>query len=118
MIILFIHASDFGFSIKDKAIQNPEEPKIKSIDLKNTLVCFTTVEKGDDEEIVKNGVENILDIYNRVKADSVVIYPYAHLSSNLAKPEIAVKILESLENMLKDKVKVYRAPFGWYKAFI
>ncbi|MDT7861437.1 MAG: threonyl-tRNA synthetase editing domain-containing protein [Saccharolobus sp.] len=117
MIILFIHASDFGFSIKDKAIQNPEEPKIKSIDLKNTLVCFTTVEKGDDEEIVKNGVENILDVYNRVKADSVVIYPYAHLSSNLAKPEIAVKILESLENMLKDKVKVYRAPFGWYKAF-
>ncbi|WP_338600297.1 threonyl-tRNA synthetase editing domain-containing protein [Sulfolobus tengchongensis] len=117
MIILFIHASDFSFSVKDKAIKEPEEPKLTSIELKNTLVCFTTVEKGDDEEIVNKSINDILDVYNKVKAESVVIYPYAHLSSNLASPELAVKILEEIENLLKDKIKVYRAPFGWYKAF-
>ncbi|MEM0016499.1 MAG: threonyl-tRNA synthetase editing domain-containing protein [Saccharolobus sp.] len=116
MIILFIHASDFSFSVKEKAIQNPEEPKLKSIELKNALVCFVTVEKGDDdEEIINKAVSNILDVYDKVKADSIVIYPYAHLSPNLARPEIAIKVLETIENSLK--AKVYRAPFGWYKAF-
>ncbi|AAK40712.1 Ser-tRNA(Thr) hydrolase [Saccharolobus solfataricus] len=117
MIILFIHASDFSFNVKERAIKEPEEAKLKSIELKNTLVCFTTVEKGDDEEILSKAIDDILDVYSKVKADSVVIYPYAHLSSNLANPDTAIKILESLENLLKDKVKVYRAPFGWYKAF-
>lgn len=117
MIILFIHASDFSFNVKEKAIKEPEEAKLKSIELKNVLVCFTTVEKGDDEEILNEAINDILDVYSKVKAASVVIYPYAHLSSNLANPDTAIKVLESLENLLKDKVKVYRAPFGWYKAF-
>jgi threonyl-tRNA synthetase len=117
VIILFIHASDFSFNVKEKAIKEPEEAKLKSIELKNVLVCFTTVEKGDNEEILNEAINDILDVYSKVKAASVVIYPYAHLSSNLANPDTAIKVLESLENLLKDKVKVYRAPFGWYKAF-
>ncbi|BFI76295.1 threonyl-tRNA synthetase editing domain-containing protein [Sulfurisphaera ohwakuensis] len=119
MILLFIHASDFSFSIKEKAIKNPEEPKLQSLKKENVLVVFTTVEKGDDEEIVKKAVDEILEVYSKVKASSVVIYPYAHLSDNLESPSIAIPILQKLEEGVKERnIEVYRTPFGWYKQFM
>ena len=119
MIILLIHASDFSFSVKEKAIKNPEEPKLSSLKKENVLVALTTVEKGDDEEIIKRAVNEIIDVYNKVKASAIVIYPYAHLSDNLESPSLAISILEKIENEIKQKnVEVYRAPFGWYKQFL
>jgi len=119
MIILLIHASDFSFSVKEKAIKNPEEPKLSSLKKENVLVAFTTVEKGDDEEIVKRAVKEVIDVYNKVKASAIVIYPYAHLSDNLESPSLAIPILEKMENVIKqENVEVYRAPFGWYKQFM
>src|SRR6185369_14422069 len=53
-----------------------------------------------------------------VKCDQVLIYPYAHLSSNLASPKIALQILQSLElGVRKSFPIVARAPFGWTKSF-
>ena len=48
---------------------------------------------------------------------NIVLYPYAHLSSNLASPEIAVKVLDESEKKLKKDFKVLKAPFGYYKEF-
>jgi len=119
MIILLIHASDFSFSVKEKAIKNPEEPKLSRLKKENVLVAFTTVEKGDDDEIVKRAVKEIIDVYNKVKASAIVIYPYAHLSDNLETPSLAIPILEKMEKMVKEEnVEVYRTPFGWYKQFM
>ena len=47
-----------------------------------------------------------------------MVYPYAHLSSDLANPKIAQQILIELESSLKTEgYTVKRSPFGWYKAF-
>src|SRR5665648_712287 len=46
----------------------------------------------------------------------VLLYPYAHLSSELASPEIALAILQQIESLLVG-YEVLRAPFGWYKSF-
>ncbi|RLG76172.1 MAG: hypothetical protein DRO12_04645 [Thermoprotei archaeon] len=55
---------------------------------------------------------------NTIKASGVVLYPYAHLSPNLAPPETAISILKMFEKNLKDLgISVSRAPFGWYKEF-
>jgi threonyl-tRNA synthetase len=47
-----------------------------------------------------------------------MIYPYAHLSSELASPkqarEISIALGEAVE---KTDLEVKRSPFGWYKAF-
>ena len=119
MIILLIHASEFSFLVKEKAIKNPEELKLPSLKKENVLVAFTTVEKGDDEEIIKRTIKEIIDVYNKVKASAIVIYPYAHLSDNLESPSLAIPILEKMENMIKqENVEVHRAPFGWYKQFM
>ncbi|HYX54940.1 MAG TPA: threonine--tRNA ligase, partial [Nitrososphaeraceae archaeon] len=48
----------------------------------------------------------------------LLIYPYAHLSSNLASAKYAYELLKLMERMAKDiKVSVSRAPFGWTKEF-
>jgi threonyl-tRNA synthetase len=47
-----------------------------------------------------------------------MVYPYAHLSTNLASREPAISILKALEEKLAQKgYEVSRSPFGWYKSF-
>lgn len=120
MILLLIHASKFSFSVKEKAVKEPEEPNLTSLQKDNTLVVFTTVEKGDDDKTVEKAVNEVVRVLNDVKASSVVIYPYAHLSDNLEKPTLAVQVLKDFEEKLSKvvSVEVYRTPFGWYKQFM
>ena len=118
MIILLIHSKEFSFETKEPAIKNPEEPKVPSFTGQNVLAVFTTVEVGDDERVVERAVRDIAEVKEKVKASTVVVYPYAHLSDNLAKPSEAVKVLDQMVQKLKDLgIEVVRAPFGWYKAF-
>ena len=47
-----------------------------------------------------------------------MIFPYAHLTSTLSSPPIAMQILKGLDESLKAHgVEVKRAPFGWYKEY-
>ncbi len=121
MRLLLIHAKKFSYSITEKAINNPEEldEKNRARDFENTLVVFTSVEKDDDENVVNRTAEEIIEIAKTIKPFSIVIYPYAHLSAELADPLTARKILAQLYEKLSEKaeIQVYKAPFGWYKAF-
>jgi Ser-tRNA(Thr) hydrolase (EC 3.1.1.-) len=49
MILLLIHASQFSYQVKEKAIEKAEEPEVRELSLENVLVVFTSVEKGDDD---------------------------------------------------------------------
>ncbi len=121
MRLLLIHAKKFSYSITEKAINNPEEldENNRARDFENTLVVFTSVEKDDDEDVVNRAAEEIIEIAKKIKPFSIVIYPYAHLSAELADPLTAQKILAQLYEKLSEKaeIQVYKAPFGWYKAF-
>ncbi len=121
MRLLLIHAKKFSYSVTEKAINNPEEldEKNRARDFENTLVVFTSVEKDDDENVVSRAAEEIIEIARKIKPSSIVIYPYAHLSAELADPLTAQKILAQLYEKLSKKaeLQVYKAPFGWYKAF-
>jgi threonyl-tRNA synthetase len=119
--MLLIHADKFDYEVKSKAIPEPEEPKSLNASVENALVAFCTIEKDDEknpEVIILKAVENIIDVFNNVKAESIVVYPYAHLSSDLASKDVAISILEKIEEKIKEEgFKVYRSPFGWYKSF-
>jgi len=123
MKILSLHCDYLKFKAVKKAIKEPEEldeERKKEKEIKEVLVIFTAVEQGDNEQSVKTLIENIKDISSQVKCKKIVLYPYAHLSSNLSKPDIAIKVLEEAEKELKkdkEKFEVYRAPFGYYKEF-
>ncbi|MCK4635097.1 MAG: threonine--tRNA ligase, partial [Candidatus Aenigmarchaeota archaeon] len=95
------------------------EIKEKEFQSKETLVVFTAVEKGDEKNpkaVVKNGIKEILDVYNQVKAKEIVIYPYVHLTTEPSSPGVAKEVLNGITEGLKD-YKVQKMPFGWYKAF-
>lgn len=68
--------------------------------------------------MVDNAVKEIMDVAGKIKAENIVIYPYAHLSSSLGAPDIAKDILANMESALLSRdLPVSRVPFGWYKAF-
>lgn len=121
MKILLIHSDYIEYKVKSKtkfAEEIPEE--LKSQRAEEALVAFIAVEKADEGEPIKaveQAYKEITDVYSEVKAKNIFLYPYAHLSSSLAKPSAAVKILKDLEALLKENYPVRRAPFGWYKSF-
>jgi threonyl-tRNA synthetase len=121
MKILSLHCDYIKFKPLKKALKNPEElseERKKEQIVKEPLVILTAVEKSDTMYSVKELVRNIEDISGQVNDRKIVLYPYAHLSSNLGNPELAIKILEEAEKELKKKkFEVIRAPFGYYKEF-
>jgi len=121
MKILLIHSDFIEYEVKSKAIKDPEETKLKSDRLDDALTVFTAVEKIDEKsprQAVIQAVAEIEKTAEQLKVKNIMVYPYAHLSSNLASPKKAQEILVEIEYELKNKnFNVKRSPFGWYKAF-
>mgnify|MGYP000663301474 CR=1 FL=1 len=116
MKILLIHADYIEYEVKKKTkFAEPYEGSGERVN--EALVVFVSVEKGDNENVVDQAVKEITDVAEKVNANRIVLYPYAHLSSDLANPERAVEILKLMEKELSEKFEVHRSPFGWYKAF-
>jgi len=117
MKILTLHVDYIKFKPLKKALKSiPDLKDKKEKSVKDALVVLTAVEKGDSKNIVSKFVSEIKDIAKQVKTKNIVLYPYAHLSSNLGNPEAAKEVLEETEKALKG-FKVTRAPFGYYKEF-
>ncbi len=124
MKILSLHCDYIRFKPVKKAIKQPEElseERKKEKEVKEALVIFTAVEKQDEgnSKIIEQYLDNVLDIAKQVKAKTIVLYPYAHLSSQLSAPDFAQKLMQDAEKKLAENksYKVVRAPFGYYKEF-
>lgn len=119
MRLLHLHSDFIEYEPISKEIKDAEEnisgSKVRFEDL---VVTFIAVEHEDDESIAKAAVDEIKKYLDTVKSEKVLIYPYAHLSSDLASPKYAYELLKLTERIAKDmKLYVNRAPFGWTKAF-
>jgi len=115
MKLLLIHADYMEYEVKKKTkLAEPFDGKGERVE--EVLVAFTSVEKGDDEEVARKAAAEIREVARKVGTERIMIYPYAHLSSNLADADTAVRLLKILEAELSD-FEVHRSPFGWYKAF-
>ncbi len=121
MKLLLLHSDFVEWEVRKKAIKSAEDVKEKKGRAEEALAVFTAVEKGDEKNpdaVVKKAVREIEKTAGEVKAKNIVVYPYAHLSSDLARPDAAVKILGMFSEALKDAgYDVSRSPFGWYKSF-
>ncbi|WP_461863529.1 threonine--tRNA ligase, partial [Thermococcus sp.] len=123
MRMLLIHSDYLEYEVKDKAIKKPEPigDEKKKGRLEEVLAVFISVERVDESnpaDVVLRAFEEIKGVASQVKAENIFLYPFAHLSSELAKPEAALSILKELEEKLREAgYNVKRAPFGYYKAF-
>jgi threonyl-tRNA synthetase len=122
MKILTLHVDYINFKPLKKALKSiediPEKDK-KVSRAEEALVALTAIEKIDDnvKEVTQKFVDAIKDVASQVKTKNIVLYPYAHLSSNLASPELAKEVLNNAEKELKKNFNVLKAPFGYYKEF-
>lgn len=119
MRLLLIHADHMKYFARERtSIAEKIEEKDRKGEAENVLVVFTAVEREDEknpEEVIRIAGEEIKKVKEQVGAERILIYPYAHLSENLANPSFAVRVLEELRKYLGEDT--LRAPFGWYKSF-
>ena len=121
MQLLLIHSNYIEYEIKKQTtVAEKIDESLKSCRLEEALTAFTAVESIDEvnpKESIDKAVFEIEKVAAQVKTNRIMLYPYAHLSSDLSSPKIAVQVLKGIEASLSGKYEVKRAPFGWYKAF-
>src|SRR5215204_2106210 len=119
MRLIQLHSDFIEYTPVRKEIEQAEENiSNDKVRLEDLVVILAAVEKGDNETVVRETVDEIRKYLNIVKSEKLLIYPYAHLSSNLAAPREALNILKLLEDTARKSLpEVHRAPFGWTKAF-
>ncbi len=119
MKIILLHCDYLRFEALKKALKSVGDLREseKKGEMKNCLVVLTAVEKNDSLKSVKDFVKNVEDVAGQVDVKNIVIYPYAHLSKNLASPDLAVNVMDECEKVLKKNFEVLRVPFGYYKSF-
>jgi threonyl-tRNA synthetase len=122
MKLLLIHSDYIEYKVKDKAIKSPEPINKKTDRLEEALTVFIAVEQIDEkapDQAIAQTINEITKTAKQLHVTNIMIYPYAHLSSTLARPQSAQILLIKLEKILKETTSytIKRSPFGWYKAF-
>ncbi|MBI5636127.1 threonine--tRNA ligase [Candidatus Micrarchaeota archaeon] len=121
MRLLELHCETASYKPRTKALKSvadlkPEEKTERKYS--NVLVVFTTVEKNDSRQTVEQAAAVVEKNFREVKADNLLVYPYAHLSNDLAPPSDAVELLDYFHQQVKKFCKpAEKSPFGWYKQF-
>ncbi len=118
MRILQLHSNFIEYIPIQKEIALAEEAKKEEKRLEEIVVLFTAVEEDDNEAVALKAIDEVQAFLQKLKVNRILIYPYAHLSSNLAKPAKALEVIKRMEANAKEKgLETYRAPFGWNKQF-
>ncbi|RQD89207.1 threonine--tRNA ligase, partial [Methanosalsum natronophilum] len=121
MRLLLIHSDYIEYETKKGTpIAEKIDESFKKDRLEEALTVFIAVESVDEEgkdEVIKKSIEEIKKAVKQINTNRIMLYPYAHLSSELSSPKFAVDVLKELETILSKDYEVARAPFGWYKAF-
>ena len=95
-----------------------EEVERRRYRVEEAVVLFTSVEREDTPEVASEMLRQVAEFMGRLGVKRLLIYPYAHLSPDLARPEKALELLRRMETEARTMgIEVYRAPFGWNKRF-
>ncbi len=92
-------------------IENSEPQRLEEV-----VVAFVAIENGDDSSVAQNAISQIKKSMETIGCKKLLLYPYAHLSSNLAKPSVAMTLLKEMEDNASD-LDVSHSPFGWTKSY-
>ena len=119
MRLLQLHSDFIEYEPIEKEIKSAEEIASKQkVRFEDLVVAFVAVESGDDETVAKEAAGEIKKYMDTVKCSRLLVYPYAHLSSDLAAPGAAADIVNAVAAFAKESIsEVHKSPFGWTKAF-
>ena len=117
MRILQLHCDSIEYTPTKKEIksaediENPQTQKLEEL-----VVVFVAMEDGDDSSVAQNAISQIKNSMEKIGCKKLLLYPYAHLSSNLAKPSVAIALLKEMESSASE-LEVSHSPFGWTKSY-
>ncbi len=117
MRILQLHCDHIEYTPTKKEIRSAEDienPQTQR--LEELVVAFVAIEEGDDSSVAQNAISQVKNSMEKIGCKKLLLYPYAHLSSNLAKPSVAMNLLEEMEKNASD-LDVSHSPFGWTKSY-
>ncbi len=110
MRILQLHSNFIVFKPVEKEIAIAEEAEKKENRIEEVVVLFTAIEEGDNSAMAQKAIDDVRAFLGKLKVNRILIYPFAHLSSNLSKPSEALKIIKDMEAYAKEKgIETYRA---------
>lgn len=117
MRILQLHCDNIEYTPIKKEIQSAEDitnPQTQR--LEELVVVFVAIEDDDDSSVAQSAISQIKASMEKIGCKKLLLYPYAHLSSNLAKPSTAIKLLKEMEDGASE-LEVSHSPFGWTKSY-
>ncbi|MDY6773600.1 MAG: threonyl-tRNA synthetase editing domain-containing protein [Candidatus Nanohaloarchaea archaeon] len=97
----------------DEGRSQEESQPALSEETGEALLVKICSEPGDEAD---DAIPEIVDTASDLGLDTVILFPWAHLSQDLMSPPEAKELLEDVERNLEERgYDVIRAPFGWYK---
>jgi len=114
--ILQLHCDSIEYTPTKKEIKSAEEITPNTTKLDEVVVAFVAIEQGDDSDVAQNAISQIKNSMQKIGCKKLLLYPYAHLSSNLASPTIALALINEMESSASD-LEVSHSPFGWTKSY-
>lgn len=114
--ILQLHCDSIEYTPTKKEIKNAEDITPETKRLEEVVVAFVAIEDGDDSSVAQNAIIQIQESMQKIGCKKLLLYPYAHLSSNLAAPSTAFALLKEMETSVTD-LEVSHSPFGWTKSY-
>ncbi len=118
MRILQLHCNFMEYEPIEKEISSAEEAEKKTVRIDEVVVLFVSVEKGDNVAVARKAIEDTRSYLNHIGSNRILLYPYAHLSRELAEPPDALRILVEMENYARELgIETTRSVFGWNKRF-
>ncbi|MGA0296544.1 MAG: threonine--tRNA ligase [Nitrosopumilaceae archaeon] len=117
MRILQLHCDSIEYTPTKKEIKSAEENvDTDTKKLEELVVAFVAIEKDDDSSVAQDAISQIKNSMEKIGCKKLLLYPYAHLSSNLASPSTAISLLKEMEESAND-LDVSHSPFGWTKSY-
>ena len=117
--LLMLHVDHFQSTITEKGRSKIVEAFSSEItEVNEALLILVSVEKQDEtspENVSKKTADEITQLAQQLKVDTIILHPFAHLFGELSRPEMAIKTLKLTEVSIRQKgFKTIRTPFGWF----
>jgi threonyl-tRNA synthetase len=117
--MLMLHVDHFCSTVTERGRSRLiEEPPSKTVEVDEALLVLISVERTDEtspEDVSLKAVEEISRLCHQLKANVIVLHPFAHLFADMSKPETALRVMRLTEEGLNQRgFKVVRTPFGWF----
>ena len=116
MKILQLDCDSISYELVKPEASLYEESTEKKATIDDALALLVSVEKGDDNSVADKALEDVTRQMAQLKRKRLVVYPFAHLSNDLAEPKSAMMLINYMaERATAANLEVKKAPFGWNK---